>query len=424
MIERYTTEELRRIWSEENKYRKWLEVEKAVAEVQESLKIIPRGLAKKIPRIKINHRAVDRLEEKTKHDVIAFLDLCRRQLGKEGKYLHFGMTSYDLVDTSLALILREAGLIILDSLKSLKKILRSMAIKYKWTPMIGRTHGMFAQPITFGIKLLSWYEEITRNIERLKIVIDEISYGKISGAVGIYANITPKVEKMVLKRLGLKVEPISTQVIPRDRHTYFLSVLTIIAGCFERIATEIRNLQRSEIGEVAEPFGRKQKGSSAMPHKKNPINCERITGLARVVRGYLIPSSESIALWHERDISNSSVERVILPDATILVHYMTKLLINIISNLDVYPEKMMENLKKSRGVYFSQALLMKLVKKGIEARRAYEMVQKMSFRALREDRELEEIAASMLTPDERSEVFNLRQLFKEVPKIFNRVLKR
>ncbi len=422
MIERYTTKELGQIWSDENKYRKWLAVEEAVAEVQEKLRIIPRGLAKKIPQIKIKPQDVDRIEEKTKHDVIAFLEVARKQLGREGKYLHFGMTSYDLVDTALVLTIRDAGRVILDALKNLKKVTKRLAVKYKWTPMIGRTHGVFAQPITFGVKVLSWCEEISRNIERLKYAITEMSYGKISGAVGIYANISPKVEKEALRRLELKIEPVSTQVIPRDRHGQLLSSLALIAGCFERITTEIRNLQRSEIGEVAEPFTKGQKGSSAMPHKKNPINCERITGLARIVRGYLTPALESIALWHERDISNSSVERITLPDATILVHYMTKILTNIIKNLEVYPDKMMMNLRKSRGVYFSQALLMKLVEKGIEAKKSYEMVQEMSFRAMREDKELERIASPVLTPTERKEVFDLKKLFKEIPTIFKRVL--
>lgn len=422
MIDRYTTEELGKIWSDENKYQRWLEVEAAVALVQESLKIIPKRLSRKIPKIKINPKEVDRIEEKTKHDVIAFLEIARRQLGPEGKYLHFGMTSYDLVDTALTLMLKKAGLVILDSLKHLNKVTRKLAIKYEFTPMIGRTHGMFAQPITFGVKVLSWYEEIVRDIERLEYAIDEMAYGKISGAVGIYANISPKVERLALKRLGLKTEPVSTQVIPRDRHAQFIAVLALIASSYERIATEIRNLQRSEIGEVAEAFAKGQKGSSAMPHKKNPINCERLTGLARVVRGYLTPALESIALWHERDISNSSLERIVLPDATILVHYMTRILANILKNLEVYPDRMTENLRKSRGVYFSQTLLMKLVEKGIEARKAYEMVQEMSFRAVREDRELERIAASVLTPKERKEVFNLKKLFKEIPTIFKRVL--
>ncbi len=422
MIERYTTKELKTIWSDENKYQKWLLVERAVAQVQEDLKIIPRRLAGKILKIKIKPQMVDRLEEKTKHDVIAFLELARKQLGHEGKYLHFGMTSYDLVDTALTLMLKESGLVMLGALKNLSRVVRKIALKYKFTPMIGRTHGMHAQPITFGVKVLSWYVEIDRNIERLEYAIEEISYGKISGAVGIYANISVQVEKLALRRLGLKVEPVSTQVIPRDRHAQFLAVLSLIASCFERIATEIRNLQRSEISEVAESFARGQKGSSAMPHKKNPINCERLTGLARMVRGYLPPALESITLWHERDISNSSLERIALPDATILAHYMTKIMTRIIENLEVYPDKMMENLRKSRGVYFSQTLLMKLVEKGIEAKKAYEMVQRMSFQAVREDRELEEIAASVLTPKERKEVFDLKKLFKEIPAIFKRVL--
>jgi adenylosuccinate lyase len=422
MIERYTTKELGRIWSDENKYRQWLLVETAVARVQEKLGIIPKGLARKLPSVKIRPRDVDRMEEKVKHDVIAFLELVRGQLGREGKYLHFGMTSYDLVDTALTLMLKESGLVILGSLTELRRITRKIAVRHKFTPMMGRTHGMHAQPITFGFKVLSWYEEILRNVERLETAIEVMSYGKISGAVGIYANISPRVEGMVLRNLGLKTEPVSTQVIPRDRHAQFLSALALIASCYERIATEIRNLQRSEIGEVAEPFAKGQKGSSAMPHKKNPINCERLTGLARVVRGYLTPSLESIALWHERDISNSSLERITLPDATILVHYMTRILIEILDNLEVYPKKMRENLKKSRGVYFSQTLLMKLVEKGIEAKKAYEMVQAMSFKAIETDRELESIAASVLTPKERREVFDLKRLFKEVPAIFKRVL--
>jgi adenylosuccinate lyase len=392
MIKRYETEEIRKIFGEEHKLEVWIFVEKTVAQVQEELGIIPKGLSRRLERIRVDPERVEEIEKITNHDVIAFLDAVREKIGKEGRWLHFGMTSYDLVDTAWGLILRDGLDLIIKEVDNLLKVLKGLMNRYKRTPEIGRTHGIFAQPITFGYKVKSWYFEVLRARERLKQAKKEIGFGKLSGAVGSYTILPPDIEKRVMKRLGLKPEPISTQVIPRDRHALLISALALYGCAIERIATEIRNLSRSEIGEVSEPFGHKQKGSSAMPHKQNPITCERVCGLVKVLRGYLIPAFENINLWHERDLTNSSVERIIIPDAFHIAHYITKKMVWVLTNLRVYPDKMMENINNSLGLYASQNLMNKLIEKGMDRTEAYEIVQKLSFKAFENKTHLKELA--------------------------------
>ncbi len=324
MISRYTTPQMRKIWAEENKFEKWLEVERAVAKAQANLGIIPKQAYRELKKAKFDIERINEFEKETQHDVIAFLKSVAESMGEYSRYLHFGLTSYDIVDTALALRIRESCDILLSSLKSLLSVIKELALKHKNTVMMGRTHGVYAQPITFGLKCLSWYSEIERDIERMERVKEVMSYGKVSGAVGTYSETPPEVEERALRDLGLKPESVATQIVPRDRHAELLTTLGIIASGFERIATEIRSLQRTEINEVSEPFLKRQRGSSAMPHKRNPIICERICGLARVVRGNVIAALENINLWNERDISNSSVERIIIPDSFCLIHYSSE----------------------------------------------------------------------------------------------------
>ncbi len=345
MIKRYSRKELTDIWSEENKYKIWLDVEVAAAEAMEKLGQIPRGVASVVrKKARINVSRIHKIESEVKHDVIAFLTSVTEKAGIKARYLHQGMTSSDVLDTSFNIQLVQSGKIILKDLDQILKVLKKQAKKYKFTPCMGRSHGIHAEPITFGLKLASFYEEFKRNRNRLKDAIDEVSTCAISGAVGTFANINPNVEKHVAKKLGLKVEPISTQVIPRDRHAFYFSVLGIIAGSIERVAVEIRHLQRTEVYELQEYFSKNQKGSSAMPHKKNPILSENLTGLARMIRSAVVPALENIALWHERDISHSSVERNIGPDANVTTDFALVRLANILDNMIVYPKKMLENL--------------------------------------------------------------------------------
>jgi len=420
MIKRYRTEKIEKIFSEGYKLKVWLLIEKIVAEVQEKKKIVTRGLSTKLLKVKVTPGRVNEIEKRTNHDVIAFLEAVREKLGKEGRWLHFGLTSYDLVDTAWALIICEALRVILNEIKKLLKVLKNLSIKYWNTPQMGRTHGVFAQPITFGFKIASWYQEVLRAKERLKIAQVEISYGKVSGAVGSYTILNPEIEKMVLKKLGLNPEPVSTQVIPRDRHAFLISMLVLYGNAIERIATEIRNLSRSEIGEVSESFGKGQKGSSAMPHKQNPIVCERICGLVRVLRGYLIPVYENINLWHERDITNSSAERIVIPDVFHLVHYVTKRIIWVLENLNVYPERMAENIKNSFSVYASQPLMNKLIEKGMTRKFAYDLVQHLSFKSIRKKIDLKEIvlkeseAKKYLTKDEIEDIFDIDWFIRNI----------
>ena len=430
MISRYSRKELVNIWSEENKYKIWLNVEIAAAEAMEKYKIIPRGvvsIVKKKGKIKV--KRIHDIEAKVKHDVIAFLTSITEQAGIKARYLHQGMTSSDVLDTSFNIQLVQSGNILLKDIDKILSILKKQAKKYKMTPCIGRSHGIHAEPITFGLKLVSFYEEFKRNKKRLKNAIEEISTCAISGAVGTFANIDPKIEVYVSKKLKLKPEPVSTQIIPRDRHAHYFAILGIIAGSVERVATEIRHLQRSEVYELQEFFSKDQKGSSAMPHKKNPILSENLTGLARMVRSYVVPALENIALWHERDISHSSVERNIGPDANITLDFALVRLAGILDKMIVYPKKMLENLNFTKGLVFSQELMLELTKSGMQREKAYRLVQdhaKSSFSKninlidlVKKDKKITE----RISDNKIKKIFTYSKHFKNINYIFKRVLK-
>ena len=377
MIDRYTTPEMAQIWSEQNKYETWKKVEITVTEVLSDRGEVPKGAVKII-----NEKAafsVDRIleiEKTTRHDVIAFLTNLAENIGPESRFIHMGMTSSDLLDTSLALLCKEAGEIILSKLKTFKAVLREQAVTHRESYQIGRSHGVHAEPITFGLKLALWSEEIGRHIKRWERAVDSIATGKISGAVGTYQHLDPEVEEEACERLGLKAATVSSQVVQRDHHAEYLSSLANIAASLEKIAVEIRHLQRTEVLEAEEYFQKGQKGSSAMPHKRNPIVTERITGMARLLRGNAMVGMENVALWHERDISHSSVERVIIPDSTTVMDYMLNKMIYLLENLLVYPENMLKNLNKTGGLIFSQEVLLALVKKGATREDAYAIVQR------------------------------------------------
>ena len=430
MIPRYSRKELTDIWSEENKYRIWLEVEIAAAQAMEKLGQIPKGVSAAVrKKAKINVKRIHQIESKVKHDVIAFLTSVTEKVGIKARYLHQGMTSSDILDTSFNIQLVQSGKILIQDIDQILKVLKRQAKKHKYTPCIGRSHGIHAEPITFGLKLASFYEEFKRNKKRLLNAIDEISTCAISGAVGTFANVNPKVESHVAKKLGLKVEPISTQIIPRDRHAFYFSTLGIIAGSIERVALEIRHLQRSEVYELQEFFSKDQKGSSAMPHKKNPILSENLTGLSRIVRSAVIPSLENIALWHERDISHSSVERSIGPDANITLDFALVRLKNILDKMIVYPKKMIENLNLTRGVIFSQEVMIELTKSGLSREQSYKIVQKHAKRCFAEKLDLlsllsaDKFIISKISPKKLKSIFNYSSHFKNINLIFRRVFK-
>jgi len=420
MIIRYQTDELSRLLSQEYKFKVWLDVERVVAEVEEAEGIIPKGLSRKLKNVKVSTQRIDQIERTTNHDVIAFLEAVREKIGREGRWLHFGLTSYDLVDTAFVLIIIQATDIILRDIEKLTDQLRRLKVRYKSTPQMGRTHGVFAQPITFGYKVASWYEEATRNYRRLLAVKREISFGKLSGAVGTYTILSPRIEKKVMRKLGLKPEPVSTQVLPRDRFAALAAAYTLYACGLDRIATEIRNLSRSEIGELSEPFTKGQKGSSAMPHKKNPITCERVCGLVKVIRGYMVTTFENVNLWHERDLTNSSAERIVFPDMLHLVHYITLKILWILENLQVFPERMIENIEMSHGVYASQLLMNALIEKGMDPVRAYSAVQNLSFSAVRSRTHLKAVAGvnkeigKFLSPQELDKIFDMDWFLRHI----------
>jgi adenylosuccinate lyase len=420
MIQRYQTNEIATLFNDEYKIKKWILVERVVAEVEEKVKIIPKGLSQKLAKITIRPERVYAIEKITNHDVIAFLYAVREKLGKEGEWLHFGLTSYDLVDTAFVLIILEAMDVIFREVREVLRVVKRLSLRYKNTPQMGRTHGMCAQPITFGYKVASWHEEITRAYKRLIIARAEIAYGKLSGAVGSYTMLAPAIERKVMKKLKLKPEPVSTQVLPRDRFAFLVSTIVLYLCALERIATEIRNLSRTEIGELSEPFTKGQKGSSAMPHKKNPIICERICGLARVARSYLGVVYENINLWHERDITNSSSERVVLPDMFHLVHYVTKKTLWVLKNLNVYPHRMRENIEKSYGVYVSQRLMNTLIEHGMQRPEAYKKTQQFSFRAVQERKNLRDIVSEdktirrYLDQREIDKIFDLKWFLRNI----------
>jgi len=431
MIERYSRKELKNIWADTNKYKIWLDIELAAAEAMEKFKIIPKGVVKKVrSKAKINVSRILKIEESVKHDVIAFLTSITEKAGKDARFLHKGMTSSDVLDTCFNLQLKKSGEILLDDIKILLTSIRKQAIKHKKTLCIGRSHGIHAEPITFGLKMLTFYQEFLRNKKRLENSIDEISTCAISGAVGTFANIDPKVESYVAKKLKLKVEPISTQIIPRDRHAQFFSTLGIIASSIERFATEIRHLQRTEVLEVEEFFGKKQKGSSAMPHKKNPILSENLTGLARMVRSCVVPALENIALWHERDISHSAVERNIGPDATITLDFALIRLNGVVKNLNIYPKNMIKNLNLTNGLFFSQRVLIELTTVGFTREEAYSLVQKHAMNSWNKGNSFYENLLNDPKINKKLSVNKLKKLFdfsyhtKRINIIFKRSLKR
>ena len=430
MIERYSREELKKIWEEKNKYQIWLDIEIAAAQAMEKLKVIPKGVAKKIrKKAKIDVSRIHKIESKVHHDVIAFLTSITEKVGPEGKFLHKGMTSSDVIDTGFNIQLMQAGKIILRDIEKILKVLKKKSLKYKKTICIGRSHGIHAEPTTFGLKLASFYQEFKRNKKRLENAISEISTCAISGAVGTYANVDPRVESYVAKKFNLRIETISTQIIPRDRHAYFFSILAIVAGSIERVATEIRNLQKTELQEVEEFFGKKQKGSSAMPHKKNPILSENLTGLARMVRSYVIPALENISLWHERDISHSSVERNIGPDSTITLDFALHRLSGILENMNVYPKKMLKNLNLTNGLIFSQRIMLELTKYGFSREKSYLIVQKNAQNSWKKKISFCESLANdslinkKISNKDLIKMFDLNYHTKKINIIFNRVFK-
>jgi len=431
MIERYSRKELKEIWLDKNRYSLWLKIELAAAEAMEKFKIIPRGVVKKVKsKSKINVDRITKLEGKVRHDVIAFLTSITEKVGKEGSFLHKGMTSSDVLDTCFNIQLKQSGLIISRDIEDLLKSIKKQALKHKYTLCIGRSHGIHAEPTTFGLKLLTFYEEFSRNHHRLKKAIKEISTCAISGAVGTFANIDPRVEKYVAKKLNLSVEPISTQIIPRDRHAYFFSVLGVIASSVERFATEIRHLQRTEVSEVQEFFNNKQMGSSAMPHKKNPVLTENLTGLARLVRANVVPALENVALWHERDISHSSVERNIGPDSTITLDFALNRLNNVVKSMRVNKDNMKKNLELTKGIFFSQRVLLELASKGMRRDKAYKIVQKCAIKSLEKNTSFydsllkDQIIMKKIPVNTLKKLFDFGYHTRKINVIFKRVLKR
>ena len=430
MIPRYTLPEMASIWEPKNKFNIWLKIEVLACEALAKRGEIPKTALKDIQQ-KSNFKVerIDEIEREVKHDVIAFLTCVAEYVGDSARYMHLGMTSSDVLDTALAVQLKQASTLILKELKAFHTILKKQALKHKMTPVMGRSHGIHAEPLTFGLKVANWYEEVGRNIERVKRARNSIAYGQISGAVGTFACIHPEVEEYVCSKLGLKPAPVSTQIIQRDRHAEFFTTLAIVAGTIDKIATEIRHLQRTEVLEAEEFFSSGQKGSSAMPHKRNPVVSEQMCGLSRMVRSNAFAALENIALWHERDISHSSVERVIGPDSTILIHYMLKKMTKMMEHLIVYPKNMIRNLEKTEGLIFSQSVLLALVEKGISREEAYSLVQKNAMQSWTKDKDFltllkkDKKVSSLLTKKEIEKIFNLKAQFKNVDIIFKRIFK-
>jgi adenylosuccinate lyase len=429
MIERYSLAKMSGIWQDENKFRIMLEIELLVCEAQSLQNLIPKSVVKRIKsKARFNLSRIKKIEEKTQHDIVAFLTNVAEYIGSDAKYLHIGLTSSDLLDTTLGVQLKQASDILIEDLRKLLNLLAAKAKKYKDTVCIGRTHGVHAEPITFGLKLALWYEETKRNLERLHQAKLAVSTGKISGAVGTYSNIAPEVETYICKKLGLKPAAISTQVIQRDVYAQYLSTLALIGTSLEKFAMEIRHLQRTEVLEVEEPFGRGQKGSSAMPHKRNPVICERICGLTRLLRGNALAGLENIPLWHERDISHSSAERVILPDSSIVLDYMLNKFIEVIAGLRVYPQNMLVNLVKTKGLIFSQRVLLTLMNKGLSRPKAYDLVQRCAMQSWKQNTDFKgnllnnKEVSKYLSPKELDEIFNLNYYLRNVNKIFKRLM--
>lgn len=412
MISRYTRPEMGAIWTQENRYRAWLEVELAICEAWAQMgKIPPEALAEIKDRAAIDADRIDELEQTTRHDVIAFLSSLEEKIGPSARFIHLGATSSDIVDTANALLIQQAGRLLREDLDRLLETLKKGAFRYKGALCMGRTHGVHAEPTSFGLKLAGFYAEFQRGRKRLDAALDELAVGKISGAVGTYAFLSPELERDALKRLGLRPDIHSTQIVQRDRYAMFFATLAIIGGSIERLSLELRHLQRTEVLEAEEGFSTGQKGSSAMPHKKNPISAENLCGISRVLRGNALAALEDQALWHERDISHSSVERIIMPDSTILLDYALARLNRIMENLDAHPERMLENMKLSRGLYFSQRVLTALVESGMERQEAYGLVQKLALRGWREGLPFPELARSDATIRERLGEKRLAEIF-------------
>ncbi len=428
MIPRYTRPEMARIWSDENRFRTWLAVEVAATETLAADGIVPKEAAKAIrERANFNVERIFEIEAEVKHDVIAFTTAVAEIVGPHARWFHYGLTSNDVVDTAQALLIQQASSLIAGDLERLADVLERRAFEFKDTPMIGRTHGVHAEPITFGFKIANWYSETQRNIARFQAAAEDLRVGKFSGAVGTFAHLTPELEEKMCARLGLKAAAISSQVIQRDRHAYYLATLAVIASTLDKIATEIRHLQRTEVREAEEYFSEKQKGSSAMPHKRNPVTSEQISGLARVVRANAQAGFENIPLWHERDISHSSAERIIIPDSTTLADYLLNKTANLIETMFVYPERMLANLHSTRGLVFSGQLLLDLVESGISREDAYRLVQAHAMNAWRQDLDFHELvisdpAITGRVPRAKIErAFDLKRQLKNIDKIFARV---
>jgi adenylosuccinate lyase len=431
MIERYTHPEMGAIWSDVRRYETWLEVELAATDAMAEAGLVPADAARELrARAAFDIHRIEEIERTTEHDVIAFTTAVAEKVGPAARWLHFGLTSSDVVDTAQALQMREACGLIVKGIAGLMEAVRARADEYRRTPMIGRTHGVHAEPMTFGVKLALWYAELQRDLDRVLRARDVVSVGKLSGAVGTFAHLDPEIEAQVCSRLGLEPAPVASQVIQRDRHAELMSALAITAASLEKFALEIRGLQKTEIGEVEEPFGKGQKGSSAMPHKRNPIGCEQITGLARLIRANAMAAFENIALWHERDISHSSVERIILPDSFIALDHMLRRFTRIVSGMVVYEDRMRENLARSRGVVFSGTVLLELAKRGVSREQAYEWVQRNAMRAFHDQTDFKSLLLAdpdltkVLGPAEIGKAFDLNDQLRNVDAIFARVFTR
>jgi adenylosuccinate lyase len=428
MIPRYTRVEMSKVWSDENKFKKWLDVEIAALEGWSNIGVIPDIAVKSIrDNAKLDIKKINEIEKTTGHDVIAFVEQVSDTAGEYGHYIHYGLTSSDIVDTALALQLREAGNILLKDIFTVMEILKDKALAFKDIIMMGRTHGIHAEPLTLGFKFAGWYYEFLRNHKRMESAIEEISAGKLSGAVGTFSNIDPRVEEYVCNKFSLEKEIFSTQIISRDRHSFFLSVISIVAASCEKIALQIRLMQQTELSELAEPFGKGQKGSSAMPHKRNPILSERVCGLARVVKKNINVSLENVALWHERDISHSSAERIVFPESTILLDYILNLLSKILKDIDVFEENLKEDMKKNKKVFFSQILLNTLVEKGVPRKTAYEKIQKKAFEAISGEKDFPTLIKDSLgikkylTKEELDNIFDIKHLLRNIDKMFEKL---
>lgn len=427
MIDRYSRPRMKEVWSDENKYGKWLQVELAVCEAWTEEGVIPREDMERLRRARLNLPRMREILEETRHDVTAFLRSVTEGLGEEGRWVHLGLTSHDVWDTATNLQLVEAADLLMEDVDALRDVLREMALKYKDTPMIGRTHGVHAEPITFGLKLALWWDEMKRQRTRLQQARESIAVGKISGAVGTHATVPPSIEERVCARLGLEVAPVSNQVVQRDRHAHFVSTLAIIAASLEKFATEIRHLQRTEVREAEEPFGAGQTGSSAMPHKRNPELTERVCGLARLIRGFSVTALENVALWHERDISHSSAERIVLPDACLALDYILDLFAGVMRGLRVFPERMIANMESTHGLVFSQRVLLALVERGMSREDAYKLVQRHAMRSWDEGADFRELlrgdpgVASRLPPAELEALFDYGYYLRFVGETFRRM---